>query len=102
MNDPTDPACAPIETPGEEQFRKELLEQVHQRAGAHYYGEEIGESAKEKARRIIAEEMARWGWAEAELGRRRKGDAGKVKIAQRLRRETTASDGSPINRRWGR
>jgi hypothetical protein len=63
---------------------------------------EIGESAEEKARRIIAEEMARWGWAEAELGRRRKGDAGKVKIAQRLRRETTASDGSPINRRWGR
>jgi hypothetical protein len=38
---------------GDEQFRKELLEQVHHRAGAHHYGEEIGESAEEKARRII-------------------------------------------------
>ena len=79
---------------GAEQFRKELLEQVHERAGAHHYGEEIGQSAQEKARRIIAEELAKLGWEEADLGRRRKGDAGKVRIARRLRRDTT------VSKRW--
>jgi hypothetical protein len=37
----------------------------------------------------VREELAKLGWTEAELGRRRKGDAGKVRIARRLRRETT-------------
>ena len=79
---------------GEEQFRKELLEQVHERAGAHHNGEEIGQSAQEKARRIIAEELAKLGWDEADLDQRRKGDAGKVRIARRLRRDTT------VSKRW--
>ena len=79
---------------GEEPFRKELLAQVHERAGTHHYGEEIGQSAEEKARRIIGEELAELGWAEAELEMRRKGDAGKVRIARRLRRETT------VSKRW--
>ena len=79
---------------GEEQFRRELLEQVLERAGTHHYGEEIGQSAEEKARRIIAEELAKMDWEEADLGRRRKGDAGKVRIARRLRRETT------VSKRW--
>jgi len=76
---------------GEEQFRRELLEQIHEKAGTHHYGEEIGQSVEEKARRIIAEELARMDWKEADLGRRRKGDDGKVVIARRLRRETTVS-----------
>src|SRR5436190_173569 len=79
---------------GEEQFRRELLEQVHEKAGTHHYGEEIGESVQEKARRIIAEELAKLNWEEAELGRRRKGDEGKVRIARRLRQETT------VSKRW--
>jgi hypothetical protein len=33
--------------------------------------------------------LKRLGWAEDELARRRKGDAGKVRIAHRLRAETT-------------
>jgi len=45
---------------------------------------------EEKSRRIIAEELAKTDWEEADLGRRRKGDGGRV-IARRLRRETTAS-----------
>src|SRR5687768_9610451 len=57
---------------GEDQFRRELLEQVHEKAGTHHYGEEISQSAEEKARRIIAEELAKLDWEEAELGRRRK------------------------------
>ncbi len=79
---------------GEEQFRKELLEQVHEMAGAHHYGEEIGQSTEEKACRIIAEELAKLSWAEVHLSERRKGDAGKVRIARRLRRETT------VSKRW--
>ena len=79
---------------GEEPFRRELLEQVHEKAGTHHYGEEIGESVQEKARRIIAEELAKLNWEEAELGRRRKGDEGKVRIARRLRQETT------VSKRW--
>ncbi len=79
---------------GEEQFRRELLEQVHERAGAHHYGEEIGQSVEEKARRIIAEELAKMDWEDEDLARRRKGDVGKVRIARRLRRETT------VSKRW--
>ena len=79
---------------GEEQFRRELLEQVHEKAGTHHYGEEIGQSGEEKARRIIAEELAKMDWEVADLGRRRKGDEGKVRIARRLRRETT------VSKRW--
>ena len=63
-------------------------------AGAHHYGEEIGESAEEKAGGIIAEELAKLGWKAANLGQRRKGDAGKVRMARRLRRETT------VSKRW--
>ena len=63
-------------------------------AGAHHYGEEIGQSAEEKARRIIAEELTKLGWKEADLSQRRKSEAGKVKIARRLRRETT------VGKRW--
>ena len=38
-----------------------------------------------------ADELANMDWDEADLGRRRKGDVGKVRIARRLRRETTVS-----------
>ena len=79
---------------GEAQFRKELLEQVHEAAGANHYGEEIGQSAEQKALRIIATELAKLGWEESDLGRLRKGAPGKVRIARRLRRETT------VSKRW--
>lgn len=39
----------------------------------------------------MAEELAKMDWEEADLGLRRKGDEGKVRIARRLRRETTVS-----------
>ena len=79
---------------GDESFRQELLDQVYARAGAHHYGDEIGQSVEEQARRIIAEELAKLCWEEAELGQRRKSDAGKARIARRLRRETT------VSKRW--
>ena len=49
------------------------------------------ETAQAKAERIIAEELARLGWQEADLAARRKQDPDKVQLAQRLRKETTLS-----------
>ena len=59
--------------------RAELLARASERAGAQHYGAERKESGEAKAERLVREE----------LGRRRKGDAGKVRIARRLRQETT-------------
>jgi putative transposase len=74
---------------GDEAFRKELLGQMAERAGASHYGEEVQESAEEKAQGIVARELKRLGWNEADLEQHRKGDRRKVKIARRLRQETT-------------
>ncbi len=74
---------------GGDAFRKELLAQMAELAGTSHYGEELRESAEEKAQRIVAEEMQRLGWKEDELRRQRKGHRLKVKIARRLRQETT-------------
>jgi len=45
--------------------------------------------AKEKARRILAEELHRLGWRPGEMEKRLKADPDKVRIARRLRGETT-------------
>ncbi len=74
---------------GSEAFRKELLTQVSERAGAEHYGEEIRAAAEEKASRIVGEELRRLGWSQKSLEQTRKGDPKKVQIALRLRRETT-------------
>jgi hypothetical protein len=47
------------------------------------------ETAEQKARRIVQEELDKLGWTEAELAKRAKGDARKIRIARRLRTETT-------------
>ena len=47
------------------------------------------EAAENQAEGIIGKELARLGWTEAELERRRKGDPVKLALAARLRRETT-------------
>jgi REP element-mobilizing transposase RayT len=76
---------------GEKKFRKELLEQMSGRMGAEHYGEERTETAECRAERIIQEEMKHRGWEEADLASRPKGDLQKVKIAARLRTETTVT-----------
>jgi len=45
--------------------------------------------ARDKAGRIIRDELKRLGWKESELARRAKGDAAKLALAVLLRRETT-------------
>jgi len=64
---------------------------VHEKAKPTHYGVERHEAAEEKGRRMIREELRTSGWESAELGRRLKGDREKVRIARRLRTETTVS-----------
>ena len=66
-----------------------MLAQASERIGAQHYGAERQESGEAKAERLVQEELKRLRWREEELGRRRKGDPGKVRIARRLRQETT-------------
>jgi REP element-mobilizing transposase RayT len=74
---------------GSEEFRQELLEQMESSFGVHHAGAEKQESAQAKAERILVEELARLQLRTPDLERARKGDRRKLKIALRLRRETT-------------
>jgi REP element-mobilizing transposase RayT len=74
---------------GSEEFRQEMLEAEADNAGEHHYGSDRFETGQEKARRIIAQELKRMGWKEKELDLKRKGDPEKVKLARRIRAETT-------------
>ena len=78
---------------GEEKFREELLTQMSERMGAEHYGEERAETAEALAELIIAEELKRGRWQEADLKTRPKGDSVKVALAARLRAETTMTVG---------
>jgi len=76
---------------GEQALKEELLDAVSRLAGAEHYGEELRESAEEKAERLIAEELDRKGWKEADLEWRAKGDAFKGRLARKLREQTTVT-----------
>jgi putative transposase len=78
---------------GEETFRKELLAQMGERIGIEHYGEERLQTAEAKAEQIIAAELKRRRWQGDELKKRPKGDALKLTLAVRLRRETTMTVG---------
>jgi len=76
---------------GDDALKQVLLAQVSEQAGQWHYGEAVQESAAAKAENLVREELAKRKWDEKTLAVRRKGDAGKVIIAQRLRRETTVT-----------
>lgn len=76
---------------GSQAFKQQKLEELDGQVGQHHFGQMRVEVAQAKAERIIAEEMRRRGWQEAELALRRKRDPGKLEIAVRLRKETTLS-----------
>ena len=78
---------------GGETFRKELLAQMSEQLGAEHYGEERTETAEAMAEQIIAAELKRRRWKEADLKTRSKGDLLKVMLAARLRAETTMTVG---------
>jgi REP element-mobilizing transposase RayT len=73
---------------GGEDFRQELLERMGQ-PGAEHFGPEIRESAQDKAERLVRAELSKLGWSASDLARQRKGAPQKLRIALRLRRETT-------------
>ena len=74
---------------GEEQFRAELLEQMSAKMGRHHGGAERSETAEARAQGILTQELKRRGWEAAKLQQLAKGDAEKIRIARRLRSETT-------------
>jgi REP element-mobilizing transposase RayT len=78
---------------GGEAFRKEMLERMEGQLGQSHAGELKRESAEVRAERIIAEELQRQGWSEAQLRQRRKSDPVKLALAARLRRETILTVG---------
>ena len=74
---------------GGTEFRQELLEQMRAQAGPNHGGPERRESEAAWAEGLVAGELKRRRWTAADLERRPKGDLQKLKIALRLRRETT-------------
>src|ERR1017187_253250 len=76
---------------GGETFRQELLAQTHARAGENHHAETRRETAEEKARRILQEELDKLGWTAKDLAARSKSDIRKVRLAGRLRTETSVT-----------
>ena len=74
---------------GESGFREELLALAGERRGEEHYGEAVRESEAHMAERLVTEALAAAGVTEAELPKRRKGDRVKLRVAARLRQETT-------------
>jgi REP-associated tyrosine transposase len=73
---------------GSEAFREELLAQMQEKRGDHY-GPELREADAAHAEKLVLGELRRRRWTAATLNRRLKGDPEKIKIALRLRQETT-------------
>jgi REP element-mobilizing transposase RayT len=76
---------------GSPEFKQQKLEEMDGRVGEHHLGSLRLETAEARAERIIGQELSRLGWQETELRSRRRHDPEKVRIAVRLRRETTLS-----------
>ncbi len=74
---------------GSKTFRKELLAEMRGQTGPHHGGEERRETEEGWAEQLLAEGLRRQGWTDQDLAQRRKGDAAKVRLARRLRQETT-------------
>jgi len=76
---------------GSREFKQQRLEAIGGQVGEHHYGQLRLETAEAKGERIIAEELGRRCWQEADWVSRRKHDPAKLSLAQRLRQETTLS-----------
>ena len=71
------------------EFRQELLDQVEARPGPSHFGEAVQEAEVAQAEWLVVEGLKRMRWSEADLGARRKGEPGKVRLARELRSKTT-------------
>jgi hypothetical protein len=68
---------------------EKLLEMMGEQLGEHHASDLKRESAEARAERIIAEELRDLLWTSADLELRLKSDPAKLRIAARLRAETT-------------
>ncbi len=78
---------------GSKQFRADLLKYVEEQKGKWHYGKELRESAEAKAERLIAEAGRSEGLTRERLQRWRKGHPAKVRLALKLRTQTTVTIG---------
>jgi REP element-mobilizing transposase RayT len=76
---------------GSQKFRRDLLALEQSQARASHLDAGSEETGQKKAQRIVREELQRRGWKEKDLRSLPKGEKHKVALAQKLRRETTAS-----------
>jgi hypothetical protein len=76
---------------GDKTFRKELLAQMKEQTKEHNYGEDRDESESEHIEKLVQAGLKQLGLTERDLATISKGDPRKVKLALRLRRETTAT-----------
>ena len=74
---------------GDEAFRKELCQQMAGKLGPEHYGEERVETEEAMAEAIVERELRRLKWNKAQLEKRAKGDRLKVRMAAKLREEST-------------
>jgi hypothetical protein len=78
---------------GSEEFRADMLRYIEEQKGKWHYGKELRESAEAKAERLVAEAL-RLDWlTKDQISRWRKGHPLKVKLALKLRAETTVTLG---------
>jgi len=73
---------------GDDEFKAELLAQVREQRGDHY-GEELRQADQAHAQALLEKELKQRDWTQRDLVERRKADPQKLKIAWRLRQETT-------------
>ena len=76
---------------GSEASRQELLAAVSERVGPSHYGAARQETAVKKAERVVKKQTERLSWDEDALWGHPKGHGAKVRLARRLRQETTLS-----------
>jgi REP element-mobilizing transposase RayT len=74
---------------GSEEFRAELLDAIKTSHTEHIHGEELRQSEEQRAEHIVREGLRNLGWTTQQLRTTPKGDPRKLKIARRLRNETT-------------
>lgn len=76
---------------GSETFRQECLDRMEGKVGDNHPGQTRLETAQAKADRILAEELTRLGWTQADLATRQRNHPIKLALAARLRQQTTLS-----------
>jgi len=75
---------------GDDEFRQDL-ETAKGRVGPSHYSADRRETEEVKAEKIVTEGLKEIGWNENELREHAKGERSKVKLARRLRAESTMS-----------